>query len=146
MNSDEIQATEAHLAEVLKSRQQASGDDTIKIRKDEAFVENPMERKDFEDTIKVEDIKDLEAVYNYCREKCEVDLKVVRIPLQEDQMPTEYIDTIVESLKNEPASTPCIFSCQMGKGRTTLGMIAASLVKEITITAELRWVRRYAFK
>ena len=55
------------------------------------------------------------------------------------QMPTEYIDTIVESLKHEPASTPCIFNCQMGKGRTTLGMVAACLVKEITITAELRY-------
>ena len=53
-------------------------------------------------------------------------------------MPTEYIDTIVDALKNEPASTPCIFSCQMGKGRTTLGMIAAALVKEITITGELK--------
>ena len=138
MNSEEIQRTEAHLAQVLRARQEAGGDGTIKIRKDEAFVENPMERKDFEDSVKVEDIKDLEAVYNYCREKCEVDLKVVRIPLQEDQMPTEYIDIIVDSLKNEPASTPCIFSCQMGKGRTTLGMISASLVKEITITAELK--------
>ena len=68
----------------------------------------------------------------------QVDLQVIRIPLQEDQMPTEYIDTIVDALKNEPASTPCIFSCQMGKGRTTLGMIAAALVKEITITGELK--------
>ena len=53
-------------------------------------------------------------------------------------MPTEYIDVIVDTLKGEPASTPCVFSCQMGKGRTTLGMVAACLVKEITITAELR--------
>ena len=53
-------------------------------------------------------------------------------------MPTEYIDVIVDTLKREPASTPCVFSCQMGKGRTTLGMVAACLVKEITITAELR--------
>ena len=68
----------------------------------------------------------------------QVELEVVRIPLQEDQMPTEYIDVIVNILKAEPASTPCVFSCQMGKGRTTLGMVAACLVKEITITAELR--------
>ena len=53
-------------------------------------------------------------------------------------MPTDYIDIVVDALKNEPASTPCIFSCQMGKGRTTLGMIAACLVKEIIITSELR--------
>jgi len=138
MNSEEIRRTERHLAKVLKARQVASGDDTLKIRKDEAFVENPMERKDYEDTIKAESIKDHDAVYSFCQSKCEVDLQVIRIPLQEDQMPTEYIDTIVDALKNEPASTPCIFSCQMGKGRTTLGMAAACLVKEITLTAELR--------
>jgi len=138
MNSDEIRCTETHLANILRARQAASGDGAIKIRRDEAFKENPMERKDYEDTIKVEDIKDMDAVYEFCRETCGVELVVVRIPLQEDQMPTEYIDTIVESLKHEPASTPCIFNCQMGKGRTTLGMVAACLVKEITITAELR--------
>ena len=71
----------------------------------------------------------------------QVDLEVVRVPLQEDQMPTEYIDVIVDILKTEPASTPCVFSCQMGKGRTSLGMVAACLVKEITITAELRFMK-----
>ena len=145
MNSEEIRRTERHLAKVLKARQVASGDDTLKIRKDEAFVENPMERKDYEDTIKAESIKDHDAVYSFCQSKCEVDLQVIRIPLQEDQMPTEYIDTIVDALKNEPASTPCIFSCQMGKGRTTLGMAAACLVKEITLTAELRSVQKYDY-
>ena len=53
MNSEEVKNTERHLADVLRKRMAASGDETIKIRKDEAFVENPMERKDFEDTIKV---------------------------------------------------------------------------------------------
>ena len=31
-----------------------------------------MERRDAEHSLKVEDIKDLEAVYNFAREKCEV--------------------------------------------------------------------------
>ena len=74
-------------------------------------------------------------------DNAQVELEVVRVPLQEDQMPTEYIDVIVDILKTEPASTPCVFSCQMGKGRTSLGMVAACLVKEITITAELRFMK-----
>ena len=62
-----------------------------------------------------------------------------RIPVTEERSPGEdCFDMMVEALKTEPASTPCVFSCQMGKGRTTLGMVAACLVKEITITAELR--------
>ena len=139
MNVDQIRTVDKHLAKVLKKRQTESGNDTIKVHKDEEFAENPMDRKDFEDTIAVKDIKDLDAVYDYCREKCNVDLVAVRIPVQEDQMPTESIDTIINALKDEPASVPCVFNCQMGKGRTTLGMVVASLVKEIAITAELRY-------
>ena len=51
----------------------------------------------------------------------------------------DSFDMMVEALKNEPASTPCVFSDQMGRGRTTTGMIAACLIKEIQITTELRW-------
>jgi hypothetical protein len=32
-------------------------------------------------------------------------------------------DILVDSLKQEPAATQCVFSCQMGRGRTTLGTI-----------------------
>jgi len=138
MNISQVRTVDRHLAKLLKKRQAESGNDTIKVHKDEEFAENPMDRIDFEDTVDVKNIKDLEAVYDYCRDKCNVDLVVVRIPVQEDQMPAEHIDVIIDALKDEPASTPCVFNCQMGKGRTTLGMIAASLVKEISITAELR--------
>ena len=138
MNISQVKTVDRHLAKVLKKRQAESGNDTIKVHKDEEFAENPMDRIDLEDTIDVKNIKDLEAVYEYCRDKCNVDLVVVRIPVQEDQMPAEHIDVIIDALKDEPASTPCVFNCQMGKGRTTLGMIVASLVKEISITKELR--------
>ena len=57
----------------------------------------------------------------------------------EDQMPAEQcFDAIVDILKNEPASTPVIFSCQMGKGRTSLGITIALLVKEMQLTAQLK--------
>jgi len=45
---------------------------------------------------------------------------------------------MLDLLKNVPASTPCVFSDQMGRGRTTLGMVIACLIKEIQITSELR--------
>ena len=62
-----------------------------------------------------------------------------RCPVNEDRAPgEECFDIMVEMLKKEPASTPCIFSDQMGRGRTTLGMIIACLIKEIQITTELR--------
>ena len=84
------------------------------------------------------------------------DLETVRIPLVEDAPAKEScIDLLVDSLKQEPASTQCVFSCQAGLGRTTLGlldlgkicrevtpllsgMIIACQVKEIQICSELR--------
>ena len=66
-----------------------------------------------------------------------------RIPVTEERSAGEdSFDMMVEALKNEPASTPCVFSDQMGRGRTTTGMIGACLIKEIQITTELRSVRR----
>ena len=51
------------------------------------------------------------------------DLEMARIPLVEDTAAKEScIDQLVDSLKQEPASTQCVFSCQAGLGRTTLGI------------------------
>ena len=66
-------------------------------------------------------------------------ISYLRIPVTEERSAGEdSFDMMVEALKNEPASTPCVFSDQMGRGRTTIGMIAACLIKEIQITTELR--------
>lgn len=45
-------------------------------------------------------------------------LAPLRVPVVEEQAPAEFcFDLLIESLKNEPASTQCVFSCQMGRGR-----------------------------
>ena len=77
----------------------------------------------------------------------------MRVPVIEETCPKEVsFDILVDSLKQvnvpdsstvssclqEPAATQCAFSCQAGRGRTTLGMVVACLVKEIQITTELR--------
>jgi len=141
LDNEQVKKVNVHLAKVLKRRQKESGNSSIKIHQDKEYSENPMERVDVEETLTVQEdgIKDLESVYAYCREKCNVDLQVVRIPIVEDRMPPDYsFDAIVETLKNEPVATPCVFSCQMGKGRTTVGVVTACLIKEIQITKELR--------
>ena len=49
-------------------------------------------------------------------------LQWIHDPVVEDKAPEEeWFDKLVTTLKDEPASTQCIFSCQMGRGRTTLG-------------------------
>ena len=58
----------------------------------------------------------------------------IRVPVVEEGAPAEScFDIMLESLKDEPASTQCVFSCQMGRGRTTLGMVVACLIKEIQV-------------
>merc|ERR1711863_82653 len=67
------------------------------------------------------------------------ELSYVLVPVVEERAPDEScFDILVDSLKNEPASTQCVFSCQMGRGRTTLGMVVSCLIKEIQITSELK--------
>ena len=78
------------------------------------------------------------AVLGRAGAECGVELVLVRVPVQEDQMPVYSVDQIIKALQGESASTPCVFNCQMGKGRTTLGLVAACLLKEIAITEDIR--------
>ena len=139
LDSEEIRSVEGHLARILKKRLKEGDNGTIVIHQDREFAENPMERVDIEVALEVKSIEDYESVYNNCREMCNVELKVIHVPVIEEQMTTaSNYDIIVEALKDEQAATPCVFSCQMGKGRTTLGMVSACLVKQVQLTTELR--------
>lgn len=139
LNIEQIKKVQFHLADMLRKKLDDSGDKTLKIHKDKAFEENAMDRVDYEVTLEVDSIDDLESVYENCRKACNVNLEIINIPIREDKGPDMlYFDTIVTRLKDEPASTPCVFSCQSGKGRTTVGLVAALLIKEIQITTEMR--------
>merc|ERR1712112_728262 len=66
-------------------------------------------------------------------------MSIVRIPiLEEKALPESALDTIVQTLKDQnPAKTQCIFSSQLGKGRTTFGMVAACIVKAVQMSSKL---------
>ena len=127
------------MAEIVTDKSQKNNQ-TVKVHKDLAFCENPMEREEEEVELKVEQIKGLQNIYDTIRESGFAGLTVNRIPITEEHAPAEYcFDMMLDILKNEPASVPCVFSDQMGRGRTTLGMVIACLIKEIQITSELRY-------
>ena len=125
---------------INKSAEAAEG--MVRTFKDKTFAENPMDREAVEDMIKSEKIQGLHQIWNMLRDGEEAafpGLTVHRIPVTEERSAGEAcFDMITDVLKNVPASMPCIFSDQMGRGRTTSGMVIACLVKEIQITAELR--------
>merc|ERR1712020_417413 len=64
---------------------------------------------------------------------------VIRVPvLEERPKPEECFDIIIKALVEEnPAKTQCIFSSQMGRGRTTFGMIVACIVKAVQMSSKL---------
>ena len=74
-------------------------------------------------------------------------LQIVRVPfLEEKALPVECFDIIVDALKAEnPAKTQCIFSSQLGKSRTTLGMTVASIIKSVQMTTKLDKVGQLSF-
>jgi len=127
-----------HFVNILKERSEADG--TLKVHKDSAYTENPMERDDIEESIKVDSLMGLPDLLKGIKtEEDKGELSYVLVPVVEERAPDEScFDILVDSLKNEPASTQCVFSCQMGRGRTTLGMVVACLIKEIQVTSELR--------
>ena len=50
---NELVNLQTYFVEMIKRRMETSGDETLKIHKDAAFTENPMEREDVEEAIKV---------------------------------------------------------------------------------------------
>jgi hypothetical protein len=136
-SSEELDNLEVHYTNILK--EQAAKEQTIKTFKDQAFAENPMDREAVEDVVKVESVKGLHEIHANLRENGFPNLETFRIPVTEERSAGEAcFDLMIEALKHEPASTPCVFSDQMGRGRTTSGMVTACLIKEIQITSELR--------
>lgn len=137
--NEEIDLLEKHYANIVEQRLATSADGQLSIQKDQAYVENPMERDNTEGQIKVDSIKALGSVFKHIQTNGFSKLETKRIPIVEEKAPcVTCFDTMVSTLKDEPASTTCLFSCQMGRGRTTLGMILACLIKEIQITTELK--------
>ena len=74
--------------------------------------------------MKVETLESLEDVMLEYKAKWPL-LIFLRVPIHEEKPPNEScFDAITNALKDLPASTKCIFSCQMGRGRSTVGEIS----------------------
>ena len=57
---------------------------------------------------------------------------VIRMPIVDEKAPRECdFDAMLSELKGADTNTACVFNCQMGKGRTTTGMIVACLIRDV---------------
>jgi len=106
-------------------------DGSLDIHRDKDLQENPMDRDDLVDTVKVENVKELGSVMKGVAETCLPGLQVIRLPFQEERPLAEAcFDAVVAALKDEsPSSSHCIFTSQKGQGRSTLASVIACIIK-----------------
>ena len=121
---------------------------SIEINRDKEDRENFLDREEVMDVVQVEGtIKGFNDILKSLSEEKMEGLQIVRVPfLEEKALPIECFDIIVDALKAEnPAKTQCIFSSQLGKSRTTLGMTVASIIKSVQMTTKLDRVGHLSF-
>ena len=121
---------------------------SIEINRDKEDRENFLDREEVMDVVQVEGtIKGFNDILKGLSEEKMEGLQIVRVPfLEEKALPIECFDIIVNALKAEnPAKTQCIFSSQLGKSRTTLGMTVASIIKSVQMTTKLDKVGHLIF-
>ena len=119
---EEMENLESHFASIIRQRVADNAEEKIEISKDSEFIENPMDRINVEEEIPAEEVKSLKEIFEWSKENGFPDTEYVRVPVVEECAPQDICyDIIVKALKDEPASTHCLFSCQAGRGRTTLG-------------------------
>merc|ERR1712117_61163 len=115
------------------------GEGNIPIFADKEDAENPMDREEVKESVKLESLKSFKNILGELSSGPLENMTVIRVPvLEERAKPEECFDVIVKTLVDEnPAKTQCIFSSQLGKGRTTFGMTAACIVKAVQMSSKL---------
>lgn len=135
VTGEDLEKLQEDFITVLKKRAAPGGIDegNVKYYKD-TYAEHPEDRKNIEYIVPLEGsaaLKTLGMVYEELRQEG-FHLTYVRLPIVDEKAPNEGdFDLLVQALKNEPAETACFFNCQMGKGRTTTGMIIGCLLKYV---------------
>merc|ERR1739844_245893 len=135
-SSADMDAMEGKLVSEITSREK---DGNVGVHKDAGFAENPMDREDVAQMLKLTGVKGLNEILKACSESSMPGLSVVRVPFNEQRaVPEECFDVIVKALSSEnAATTQCVFSSQLGSGRSTLGMVIASTIKAVQMMTKL---------
>merc|ERR1711931_359347 len=121
----DMDALEGKLVDQLEGRKCGQGN--IDIFRDKEDADNPMDREEVKEPCKLEDLKSFGKMLTDLAAGPMEGMSIIRVPvLEEKALPEE-----------NPAKTQCIFSSQLGKGRTTFGMVIAATVKAIQMSTKL---------
>jgi len=130
--------------EAVKNDRYASDEDKGKVLYyRDTYAEHPEDRKNIEYTVHLDNDEDLVTLSGLYEQLKQIDdsfnLDYARMPIVDEKAPRECdFDAMVDELKGTDANTACVFNCQMGKGRTTTGMIVACLIKDLVQSGEVK--------
>lgn len=100
----------------------------------DTYAEHPEDRENIEYKVNLENddaLVTLNGLYDQMKSSGFA-LSYFRLPIVDEKAPRDFdFDAILTEMLNTTRDTACIFNCQMGKGRTTTGMILACLLKDI---------------
>merc|ERR1712002_5153 len=135
-SSADMDAMEGKLVSEITSREK---DGNVEVHKDAGFAENPMDREDVAQMLKLTGVKGLNEILKACSETSMPGMSIVRVPFNEQRaVPVECFDTIIKALSSEnAATTQCVLSSQLGSGRSSLGMVIASILKAVQMMTKL---------
>jgi hypothetical protein len=103
----------------------------------DTYAENPADRKNLlleEKIDSINDVRSLTTVYDALRDKHGFDVVYHRMPIADEKAPQPHdFDLFIHALLGKmDEKTGMFFNCQMGKGRTTTGMVCAILMYRST--------------
>lgn len=129
-----VGSLKAKVDEVMNDRYAADEDKGIIRYYRDTYAEHPEDRKNIEYSVHLEsgeDLVTLSGLYEQLKASS-FELSYARMPIVDEKAPSEgAFDAMVNCLRDITPDTACVFNCQMGKGRTTTGMIIATLMSDV---------------
>ena len=84
---EEMDTLELHYENILRAKVEADPDKMLAISKDKSNTDNPMDRENVEDSVRVETIRSLQSVYTNIQDTLHDNFHHLRVPVVEDCKP-----------------------------------------------------------
>jgi len=135
LKPEELNGFETKFAKEVEASKK---DGCIELHKDKDHQENPMEREDTAQSVKVDSIQEFNKLVSEL-ESSMPGITMVRVPFEEERpLPESCFDQIVQQLADQsPSACQCVFNSQKGQGRSTMGTVIACIVKACQMIVKL---------
>ena len=84
---NEMNTLELHYENILKAKIDSDPDKMLLISRDKSNTDNPMDRENVEESVRVDTVMSLQTVYNNIKNSLHNNFHTVRVPVVEDCTP-----------------------------------------------------------